>query len=93
MTFGTATSDGICGVTSDLSTVPRTQMTHILEDLTHKMVPVNPPKKEISWVLSSRLMILFNISQYIYGTCLAVHGQDIFFSQDSCSLGMGNLRA
>ncbi len=25
--------------------IPRTQMTHILEDLTHKMVPVNPPKK------------------------------------------------
>ena len=26
--------------------------THILEDLgTHKMVPVNPPKKGVSWVL------------------------------------------
>ena len=25
--------------------IPRTQMTHVLEDLTHKMVPVNPPKK------------------------------------------------
>ena len=24
---------------------PRTQMTHILEDLTHQMVPVNPPKR------------------------------------------------
>ena len=24
--------------------IPRTHMTHILEDLTHKMVPVNPQK-------------------------------------------------
>lgn len=29
-----------------------TQMTHILENLTYKMVPVNPPpKKEVRWVL------------------------------------------
>ena len=30
--------------------VPRTQMTHILEDLTHKMEG-QPPKKQVSWVL------------------------------------------
>ena len=31
--------------------IPETQMTHILEDLTYKMGQVNPPKKEVSWVL------------------------------------------
>ena len=31
MTFGTATSDGICGVTSDLSTVADTKLRKILD--------------------------------------------------------------
>ena len=44
---------------------PKTHMAHIFEDLTHKMVPVNPLKKEVSWVSS------YTCSRYV-GYCFQV---------------------
>ncbi len=40
--------------------IPRTQMTHILKDSTHKMEG-QPPKKEISWVLGSYIRIMIGL--------------------------------
>ena len=40
--------------------IPRIQMTHISEDLTHKMVPVNPTKKRSVRVLGPWVMIQFD---------------------------------
>jgi len=45
--------------------MPRTQMTHILEDSTHKIVG-QPPKKGVSWVLGVFVMYILSISLYIY---------------------------
>ena len=46
---------------------PRTQMTHVLEDLTHKMEG-HPPKKEVSWVLG----INTHDIEYLYSFCNAL---------------------
>ena len=44
---------------ADVIYVRRTQMTHVLEDLTHEMEG-QPPKKEVIWVLGTYIII------YIY---------------------------
>ncbi len=41
--------------------IPRTQMTHILEDLTHKMEG-QPPKKQVSWVIGIQMYIFMKSS-------------------------------
>ena len=54
---------------------PRTQMTHSLEDLTHKMVPVKTTKKEVDrWVLgiSKAKFIGGSITHSVYNDPLGV---------------------
>ena len=43
-------------------------MTHILEDLTHKMVQVNPNKKEVSWDIKDTSISTFAQKQHIFST-------------------------
>ena len=47
-----------------LYTVPRTQMTHILEDLTHTME--GQPPKDVMWVQGVYIYSIYIIYLYIY---------------------------
>ena len=40
--------------------IPRTQIIHILEDLTHKMEG-QPPKKEVKWVLGIYVVLKIEV--------------------------------
>ena len=46
--------------THNIYLLPRTQMTHILEDSTHKMEG-QPPEKEVKWVLGIYIYICVHI--------------------------------